>query len=163
MWRLIPAHAGKTAPVTWILRPRWAHPRSRGENTPEEREYFAASGSSPLTRGKRLGGLVHGVDSGLIPAHAGKTSPTPHPAHALAAHPRSRGENVPSVNHPVNRWGSSPLTRGKRAHAVGRGCRVGLIPAHAGKTWWTPTGWEPSRAHPRSRGENMVANFEAPA
>ena len=33
-------------------------------------------GSSPLTRGKPLQVLDHGVESGLIPAHAGKTSCT---------------------------------------------------------------------------------------
>ena len=51
--------------------------------------------------------------------------------------------------------GSSPLTRGKPRDPR-RSCgRRRLIPAHAGKTttnsvatWWT-------RAHPRSRGENM--------
>ena len=50
------------------------------------------------------------------------------------AHPRSRGENVARVRAGVKEGGSSPLTRGKR-HLQGRRIyRVGLIPAHAGKT-----------------------------
>ena len=36
LWRhgLIPAHAGKTRPVTWKPWRAAAHPRSRGENSP---------------------------------------------------------------------------------------------------------------------------------
>ncbi len=33
--RLIPAHAGKTAPLNLPWGPTGAHPRSRGENTPD--------------------------------------------------------------------------------------------------------------------------------
>ena len=52
--------------------------------------------------------------------------------------------------------GSSPLTRGKRArrappHVGGR-----LIPAHAGKTRCSSRAPGRRRAHPRSRGENLV-------
>ena len=52
------------------------------------------------------------------------------------------------------RPGSSPLTRGKLTFLVRSGARVGLIPAHAGKTppWMRRA--RASRAHPRSRGEN---------
>ena len=51
--------------------------------------------------------------------------------------------------------GSSPLTRGKLARAERRRGGERLIPAHAGKT--TTPGERPasSRAHPRSRGENV--------
>jgi len=55
------------------------------------------------------------------------------------------------------RLGSSPLTRGKRHEVRGQGCAAGLIPAHAGKTgrWRSRSGvWT---AHPRSRGENLIA------
>ena len=50
--------------------------------------------------------------------------------------------------------GSSPLTRGKRGlHRPGP-ARAGLIPAHAGKTSGAVPRLAPTRAHPRSRGEN---------
>ena len=51
--------------------------------------------------------------------------------------------------------GSSPLTRGKLGVRGANGVCGGLIPAHAGKT--SATHWRPlrSRAHPRSRGENV--------
>ena len=51
--------------------------------------------------------------------------------------------------------GSSPLTRGKPGFAAGAPDGGGLIPAHAGKTWRTTTRQGTSRAHPRSRGENL--------
>ena len=52
-------------------------------------------------------------------------------------------------------WGSSPLTRGKRRLLVGDRERLGLIPAHAGKTPWSGPAGDSRRAHPRSRGENF--------
>ena len=73
LWRLIPAHAGKTRcgdgkNSADAAHPRsrgenqpqgveglgWgAHPRSRGENTGDRRTVGHEGGSSPLTRGKR--------------------------------------------------------------------------------------------------------------
>ena len=52
--RLIPAHAGKTFPAALRLQNLWAHPRSRGENHLRGLGDTLPSGSSPLTRGKRL-------------------------------------------------------------------------------------------------------------
>ena len=53
--------------------------------------------------------------------------------------------------------GSSPLTRGAQRGRGDRGFCAGLIPAHAGSTWWWfPTGLGRS-AHPRSRGEHEGA------
>ena len=113
-WRLIPAHAGKTAPceIPSVL-PR-AHPRSRGENRRNRPSVESAPGSSPLTRGKRLHAGPGHLPLRLIPAHAGKTSVgSSWPQHS-GAHPRSRGENVGEGGAPRGRGGSSPLTRGKR-------------------------------------------------
>ena len=93
----------------------------------------------------------------LIPAHAGKTSSPSCSTLRQRAHPRSRGENIQTTVQTVAGWGSSPLTRGKHLAAWIAGVTPGLIPAHAGKT---PPTWEtcqPTRAHPRSRGENFLA------
>ena len=72
-WRLIPARAGKTCRTEgrglWIA----AHPRSRGENHRSTRVDERVVGSSPLARGKQGYTLLHGHDSRLIPARAGKT------------------------------------------------------------------------------------------
>ena len=73
--RLIPAHAGKTTAATGPGGSCTAHPRSRGENRRAHSSAVSVSGSSPLTRGKRLNrGRSHTLLR-LIPAHAGKTRP----------------------------------------------------------------------------------------
>ena len=92
--------------------------------------------------------------SGLIPAHAGKTSRTRSSTWNVRAHPRSRGENGAVAWPCRNDSGSSPLTRGK--HQPRRLCPewLGLIPAHAGKTERARRWVAAHRAHPRSRGEN---------
>ena len=71
------------------------------------------------------------------------------------AHPRSRGENVIAPVMLDRRLGSSPLTRGKRADRHDSQADGGLIPAHAGKTSAPICVMIGSRAHPRSRGENL--------
>ena len=73
---LIPAHAGKTLPAGMQRTVPAAHPRSRGENGWFLAALWLGSGSSPLTRGKRLLKQTHGRGPGLIPAHAGKTELT---------------------------------------------------------------------------------------
>ena len=70
-----------------------AHPRSRGENGPPLCEYWPTMGSSPLTRGKQGASPAPVCNSGLIPAHAGKTAPLRRVYWSMEAHPRSRGEN----------------------------------------------------------------------
>ena len=117
-------------------------------------------GSSPLTRGKHPAQIFHRDDRGLIPAHAGKTEHTVMPTRFRAAHPRSRGENALSPGDAVDGGGSSPLTRGKPSavHAAIR--RPGLIPAHAGKTAMLMWRVLRRRAHPRSRGENILPALE---
>ena len=114
--RLIPAHAGKTRDETTALQVLGAHPRSRGENRRCLTSRRTAWGSSPLTRGKRLGAERRLDTNRLIPAHAGKTSRTKRGARPRRAHPRSRGENVRRGRRYLCPAGSSPLTRGKRGY-----------------------------------------------
>ena len=126
------------------------------------RSVLAIQGSSPLTRGKRADDGYGSGRGGLIPAHAGKTTSTQIWRAKCRAHPRSRGENSPCTTSWLIRLGSSPLTRGKRGHAVRPQPRRRLIPAHAGKTEAAPRQAIPCTAHPRSRGENdHVAEFLA--
>ena len=94
MARNIPAHAGKTIcnpqPVTWYEE----HPRARGENEFVQVRGVQVGGTSPRTRGKRLGEWHTPIDTGNIPAHAGKTGLKPPLRHACWEHPRARGENL---------------------------------------------------------------------
>ena len=91
---------------------------------------------------------------GLIPAHAGKTSTGQDLVLASRAHPRSRGENSTCGVSTAIQPGSSPLTRGKQSRSYSARRAIGLIPAHAGKTFFEPVRAGLARAHPRSRGEN---------
>ena len=93
---LIPAHAGKTR-RDFARRPAHrAHPRSRGENKAAPRVAAVAEGSSPLTRGKPPTPTPLSPLKRLIPAHAGKTIVSRPRTFGWWAHPRSRGENVPT-------------------------------------------------------------------
>ena len=152
---LILAHAGKTRTRRPLASANPAHPRSRGENAAHPDEVMNALGSSPLTRGKRRPPRRGHERTGLIPAHAGKTEPSPSTRAATWAHPRSRGENSRSARSPSRSGGSSPLTRGKRSLRSPRNARDRLIPAHAGKTRVRRSDPRSCRAHPRSRGENL--------
>ena len=91
---LIPAHAGKTVVLSCAFSLAGAHPRSRGENRPANSKVSNDTGSSPLTRGKRIPVKCDGECNGLIPAHAGKTPPKTPRVKTPKAHPRSRGENI---------------------------------------------------------------------
>ena len=159
--RLIPAHAGKTMPPTASLEAHRAHPRSRGENVGDFASGPGGQGSSPLTRGKRANAHRGFLTVRLIPAHAGKTVCGFSPASPAPAHPRSRGENeyVPTNGDVLE--GSSPLTRGKLVVNAVITWWLRLIPAHAGKTWFVRIFAAIRRAHPRSRGENLIVDRPA--
>ena len=72
------------------------------------------------------------------------------------AHPHSRGENNAAAWDITADGGSSPLTRGKRTSALSGDWQGGLIPTHAGKTRRATKRAVRSRAHPHSRGENVL-------
>ena len=137
--------------------PLKAHPRSRGENEPGDCVGHCLAGSSPLTRGKLQAPGRAQPRGGLIPAHAGKTWVTNWCRSLRWAHPRSRGENARGGDKVGAFLGSSPLTRGKQARALGWTRPARLIPAHAGKTQELAAERASTTAHPRSRGENPVA------
>ena len=151
---LIPTHAGKTRRRFRRSYVMGAHPHSRGENGTRSDLAYVTEGSSPLTRGKRVGGETDCSALGLIPTHAGKTIRSTRDREHGEAHPHSRGENSPWFHARVSHAGSSPLTRGKRTKALCAGYTRGLIPTHAGKTAARAGRHARRGAHPHSRGEN---------
>ena len=153
---LIPAHAGKTAATARAAPSSEAHPRSRGENSSFSTRNVSHGGSSPLTRGKQTRRNFLDCRVGLIPAHAGKTTPSEWPPPSAWAHPRSRGENSAFNELAPVLGGSSPLTRGKQGRCGVGVISAGLIPAHAGKTSTKVKTATIETAHPRSRGENPI-------
>ena len=113
---------------------------------------------SPLTRGKHPAWILRVIASRLIPAHTGKTMSETMITVPSWAHPRSRGENGAPGDEADVEKGSSPLTRGKPPPGQRRPHGRGLIPAHAGKTCRDPSRRPIHRAHPRSRGENLISS-----
>ena len=151
--RIIPACAGKRQ-FRDVKRPKsWDHPRLRGEKSMQSRKWFAASGSSPLARGKgSIGPRTH-PNRRIIPACAGKSTSLQATSYPPQDHPRLRGEKLPA-RFSICCWeGSSPLARGKGAAEVGAGTRGRIIPACAGKRHFCPVLLEEFLDHPRLRGE----------
>ena len=158
--RLIPAHAGKTEPSYRRAGYVQAHPRACGENTVSPLNIPALAGSSPRMRGKRQLSPRHAPHDRLIPAHAGKTGRLQDSVPESWAHPRACGENGACSSSSKSVMGSSPRMRGKHGRARLPVSEVGLIPAHAGKTYSEAFTQGTARAHPRACGENAAA--EAP-
>ena len=152
--RLIPAHAGKTCLFQCLLQRSWAHPRACGENPAHSRVPTPVRGSSPRMRGKHNPVKIGLSQSGLIPAHAGKTVEPVGGGDHLRAHPRACGENLMGKYICENLPGSSPRMRGKRLVVGVPKVAVGLIPAHAGKTTVIQLKKPAAAAHPRACGEN---------
>ena len=152
--RLIPAHAGKTESLDDRGKRREAHPRACGENFPATVNNGRPDGSSPRMRGKRSSSWINLEVNGLIPAHAGKTFPALMASFKVGAHPRACGENLLILQGKRSYQGSSPRMRGKLFVKLVHIVRLGLIPAHAGKTPILKNLPKPVRAHPRACGEN---------
>ena len=131
---LIPAGAGSTADGEGDRLPCRAHPRWRGEHHAGLITFSHATGSSPLARGAHPPECPHVVPLRLIPAGAGSTSRRSLGRRTGWAHPRWRGEHVPSTRWVPNSYGSSPLARGALPGKVGEKLGEGLIPAGAGST-----------------------------
>ena len=98
----------------------------------------------------------------LIPARAGKTSPTWTSSPGGPAHPRACGENSRTAPEAAETFGSSPRVRGKPTVPVVRTERTGLIPARAGKTDVERQVLRAHRAHPRACGENITLTILMP-
>ena len=131
---ITPAHAGKTGPRRRRGFRLWDHPRACGENGFLKSSFATERGSPPRMRGKR--GLCACTENlmGITPAHAGKTAPLCSSLRCLRDHPRACGENTLGQKWNNLDLGSPPRMRGKRIKtAAGKG-RIGITPAHAGKT-----------------------------
>ena len=149
---IIPARAGFTAYNIAGNNIATDHPRSRGVYRAFLDAGGLSSGSSPLARGLRGGGVEVDLDGRIIPARAGFT-----PAYVLrhtyhTDHPRSRGVYAARrIAGDVGK-GSSPLARGLPRTPCRTAQYPRIIPARAGFTYPCHTGTRTPQDHPRSRG-----------
>ena len=107
-------------------------------------------------RGKRIACLACNLQTGITPAHAGKTPSTFCSARLRRDHPRACGENHSGLYPDYPQSGSPPRMRGKLGDIRVRGGSMGITPAHAGKTGHAGTNWARMRDHPRACGENRI-------
>ena len=157
--RIIPAHAGQTAPYVHRTFCRADHPRACGANVSALSKIISISGSSPRMRGKRYGTASHNPQGRIIPAHAGQTDL----ANALGVdrsdHPRACGANRVIFAILSNTSGSSPRMRGKRHRRATRPRATRIIPAHAGQTPPLVGERAADADHPRACGANSESNL----
>ena len=155
LWGIIPAYAGSTLRSSPRLKLLRDHPRIRGEHVRAMDANGLAHGSSPHTRGARMGRVHDPRRRRIIPAYAGSTTATAPLARKGRDHPRIRGEHSSSFSRSASQPGSSPHTRGALDEAALESCERGIIPAYAGSTrsgpLWTGSTWD----HPRIRGEHL--------
>ena len=112
--RIIPAPAGNTGLMSWMVPSTSDHPRACGEHLERSISSTCQSGSSPRLRGTQRVhvGLVHAVR--IIPAPAGNTGDRTRAVWVDADHPRACGEHFSSWGRMSYCAGSSPRLRGTR-------------------------------------------------
>ena len=159
--RIIPARAGFTQHVQRVIFALRDHPRSRGVYAVPPALAARCRGSSPLARGLHQKRRRSYGPRGIIPARAGFTEGSDHPAWCRWDHPRSRGVYLPPSWRSPTPAGSSPLARGLRPSCPGWYWLRGIIPARAGFTRGAPRRCARRPDHPRSRGVySSMGSFE---
>ena len=133
LYRITPAHAGKSRGGTGGRSPRKDHPRACGEKAFLHMAHFAILGSPPRMRGK-----VHNLGYEytylrITPAHAGKSKWC--------------------LRHGLGYPGSPPRMRGKAWGVLYSVCKRRITPAHAGKSCFSTGNTLPCWDHPRACGE----------
>ena len=91
--RIIPAHAGSTYEIAFLLRLNPDHPRACGEHFPTILGIKIGAGSSPRMRGAPNLYVFDMVSPRIIPAHAGSTPRRLTRSRLGRDHPRACGEH----------------------------------------------------------------------
>ena len=156
-FRITPACAGKSAPLTASTFWLWDHPRVCGEKKNSIYAMGLNTGSPPRVRGK---GSSRGTCSPLdriTPACAGKREGVTDMALHKRDHPRVCGEKKRINLNLTKKEGSPPRVRGKAPCIREDLERMGITPACAGKSRATPEQSVSHRDHPRVCGEKLYA------
>ena len=131
--RITPAHAGKSWPSSLAAASAWDHPRACGEKMDATQQITSNAGSPPRMRGKAK--------------EIGER------AWMKWDHPRACGEKQNAVTCLLAAMGSPPRMRGKVSHPESCSGRLGITPAHAGKSSFSKSLSRSDRDHPRACGE----------
>ena len=151
--RIIPAHAGNSAPQGSPANSRTDHPRACGELPFTASRRNRNLGSSPRMRGTPCQTHQPCRRWRIIPAHAGNSATHPIQTAHQPDHPRACGELMMSLRELSPPDGSSPRMRGTRGVHRGAVHTHRIIPAHAGNSaTWLPRA-RSNTDHPRACGE----------
>ncbi len=93
------------------------------------------------------------LQSGITPAHAGKSGCSVAWHVFVQDHPRTCGEKRVRLAFISGIWGSPPHMRGKGVLPPMLWLWPGITPAHAGKSWYAPFRYCITWDHPRTCGE----------
>ena len=158
MTGIIPAHAGNTKGILCIDWEGGDHPRACGEHLASMVLELMTWGDHPRACGEHIRLIRVRINTaGIIPAHAGNTFHWS-PRSALARdHPRACGEHRPVNDEVVSDEGSSPRMRGTRFARPNLDGVAGIIPAHAGNTYFVKITTCRFTDHPRACGEHLQA------
>ena len=154
--RIIPAFAGNTNSLSFLLRRVQDHPRFRGEHTPATATMRSSRGSSPLSRGTHTRNGDYALQPRIIPAFAGNTFACSPTCRIRRDHPRFRGEHQKKEGRSPQIRGSSPLSRGTLGKKLRFSSPPRIIPAFAGNTTWGRYFYYNVVDHPRFRGEHRL-------
>ncbi len=157
----IPADAGNSTRAANTTAIYAVHPRGRGEQSPFRHSRRMITGSSPRTRGTGDPGHGFVVRYRFIPADAGNRQTRRKGWVLETVHPRGRGEQQNLTMEDVERYGSSPRTRGTDLCPVRDPARPRFIPADAGNSSRARKSSAPIAVHPRGRGEQSSISGSA--
>ena len=150
---ITPAHAGKSDGVT-VVGPVYSdHPRACGEKPQLQSSMVTVTGSPPRMRGKVCRQPTDQNNFGITPAHAGKRSGRTFFRRPTRDHPRACGEKAHIVCANDKFEGSPPRMRGKAFQKFSLTMRLGITPAHAGKSRKPAHSAAGRKDHPRACGE----------
>ena len=153
LFRITPAHAGKSRNHGGTRSGCGDHPRACGEKLAEAMQARNIRGSPPRMRGKVHGLAIGAVGVGITPAHAGKSSWYKVESYDLQDHPRACGEKPPLLCFFSLVLGSPPRMRGKEFFVQDCLLSDGITPAHAGKRKAHHRRRRVRWDHPRACGE----------
>ena len=114
-------------------------------------------GSSPRGRGTRYDDAHQPSRGRFIPARAGNTVRGNSPLSPRTVHPRAGGEHALADAELIQPFGSSPRGRGTRNESGYPRFQRRFIPARAGNTSTTSSGFKITAVHPRAGGEHSTA------
>ena len=130
---ITPAWAGKSRLFIGFHFFGEDHPRVGGEKHMMRLHPIFPPGSPPRGRGKDRHHITGGLDAGITPAWAGKSSRPCVRLQAAWDHPRVGGEKPFTASVSFSKSGSPPRGRGKVWPVRKEHCEAGITPAWAGK------------------------------